>query len=254
MPIGRSGTLPVTGADVSLLAGTHGSHERLAHVALEPLPRAMRPGIRSRPFPLEIPSSAGLGARGCPSARRWHHDAPRGVPSGIVARKSRQVDRLLALLREHDVPAMEWTVGPGPLPVKPKRRLRLARRFICGIPRTGLALGRSDGRRTVAKGAGHKPQAKGKTATFLSSLEDLNVATMCPCPTLASQIPRPQTPSVKISTAIILSRIAGRRQAVRPVERLTMWRGIRSGRPCAAPERLGGNQFGPRRRGCQQTR
>src|SRR5207245_11758859 len=63
--------------------------------------------------PANTPSSAGLGARGISFSQtlaiidRLREDC-RVV---LVARSRGQVDRLLALLREHDVPAMEGTVG-----------------------------------------------------------------------------------------------------------------------------------------------
>ena len=50
-----------------------------------------------------------------------------------------------------------------------------ARRPLSGISLFGVAAGGPDRGRTLRQGARHKPQAKSKAATFLSSLEDLNI-------------------------------------------------------------------------------
>ena len=82
-------------------------------LALEPLTASDASWNPVQTFPAQTPASAGLGARGMPFSQTLAimdrlREECRVV---LVARSRGQVDRLLALLREHDVPAMEWTVG-----------------------------------------------------------------------------------------------------------------------------------------------
>ena len=94
----------------------------------------------------------------------------------LVARSRGQVDRLLALLREHDVPAMEWTTGAWTASSKTKAPFyALHGDLSAGFLAPDLRLAVLTEEELFAKGARHKPQAKSKAATFLSSLEDLNV-------------------------------------------------------------------------------
>jgi transcription-repair coupling factor (superfamily II helicase) len=80
-------------------------------LALEPLTASDASWNLVQAFPAQAPASAGLGARGMPFSQTLAimdrlREECRVV---LVARSRGQVDRLLALLREHDVPATEWT-------------------------------------------------------------------------------------------------------------------------------------------------
>jgi transcription-repair coupling factor (superfamily II helicase) len=124
------------------------------------------------------PASVGLGIRGTPFSQTLTllehlRDEHRTV---LVARSRGQVDRLLALLREHDLPADEWrpsawsrrTAGRPPFYV-------VHGELSAGFISAELRLAILTEEELFAKGARHKPQPKSKTATFLSSLEDLDV-------------------------------------------------------------------------------
>ncbi|MGQ0696458.1 MAG: transcription-repair coupling factor [Nitrospiraceae bacterium] len=147
-------------------------------VALEPLAAPDASWGPTFSFPGQTPASIGLGIRGTPFSQtltllerlRTEH---RVV---LVARSRGQVDRLLALLREHDLPADEWK--PSAWSLRSAGKLPffvlhgdLSAGFLSGD--LGLALLTEE--ELFAKGARHKPQPKSRTATFLSSLEDLNV-------------------------------------------------------------------------------
>ena len=95
----------------------------------------------------------------------------------LVARSRGQVDRLLALLREHDVPAgMGWTTGTWAVTSKTKAPFYVLHGDLsAGFLAPDLRLAVLTEEELFAKGARHKTQAKSKAATFLSSLEDLNV-------------------------------------------------------------------------------
>ncbi len=149
-----------------------------SQLALEPLAEADASWHPVQPFPAQLPASAGLGARGTPFTQtlsileRLRQDS-RVV---LVARSRGQVDRLLALLREHDAPAVEWTAGAW----NAAREARapffvLYGELSAGFLSPELRLAILTEEELFAKGARHKPQAKSKAATFLSSLEDLNV-------------------------------------------------------------------------------
>ncbi len=146
-------------------------------MALEPLAAPDASWSPTFSFPGQTPASIGLGIRGTPFSQtltllerlRTEH---RVV---LVARSHGQVDRLLALFREHDLPADEW---------KPSAwSLRRAGKFPFFVLQGDLSAGFLSGdlglallteEELFAKGARHKPQPKSRTATFLSSLEDLN--------------------------------------------------------------------------------
>ncbi len=147
-------------------------------LALEPFAEADASWHPVHAFPAQVPASAGLGARGTPFSQTLSilerlREACRVL---LVARSRGQVDRLLALLREHDVPAMEWSAA-GWSSMTPTR----APFFVvhgdlsAGFLSSELRLAILTEDELFAKGARHKPQAKTKAATFLSSLEDLNV-------------------------------------------------------------------------------
>ena len=149
-----------------------------SQLALEPLAEADTTWGPVQAFPAQIPASAGLGARGTPFSQtlsileRLREDC-RVV---LVARSRGQVDRLLALLREHDVPAVEWT-APSWASLTSARApfYALHGDLSAGFLSSELRLALLTEEELFAKGARHKPQAKSKAATFLSSLEDLNV-------------------------------------------------------------------------------
>ena len=147
-------------------------------LALEPLMASDASWNPVQAFPAQTPSSAGLGARGMPFSQTLAimdrlREECRVV---LVARSRGQVDRLLALLREHDVPAMEWTVGAWTASTNTKAPFyALHGDLSAGFLAPDLRVAVLTEEELFAKGARHKPQAKSKAATFLSSLEDLNV-------------------------------------------------------------------------------
>ncbi|MCE9536895.1 MAG: hypothetical protein K8R65_10880, partial [Nitrospirae bacterium] len=152
--------------------------KRLPALALEPLTPSDASWSPVLTFPAQSPASAGLGARGMPFSQTLTimdrlRDECRVV---LVARSRGQVDRLLALLREHDVPATEWTAGTWTVTGKTKAPFYVLHGDLsAGFLAPDLRLAVLTEEELFAKGARHKPQAKSKAATFLSSLEDLNV-------------------------------------------------------------------------------
>ena len=147
-------------------------------LALEPLAEADESWHPVQAFPAQVPASAGLGARGTPFGQTLSilerlRDECRVL---LVARSRGQVDRLLALLREHDVPAIEWSPSAWSTST-PTRAPFFVRHgdLSAGFLSSELRLAVLTEEELFAKGARHKPQAKSKAATFLSSLEDLNV-------------------------------------------------------------------------------
>ena len=147
-------------------------------MALEPLAAPDSSWEPTFSFSTQPPGSIGLGIRGTAfsqtlglleSLRNEHRVV-------LVARSRGQVDRLLALLREHDLPAESWNpstwssqrTGKSPFYVL---HGDLSVGFLSGELRLALLTEEE----LFAKGARHKPQPKSRTATFLSSLEDLSV-------------------------------------------------------------------------------
>ena len=129
-------------------------------------------------FPGQSPNSVGLAQRGMPfSETLTILDRLRSAgPVLIVARSRGQVDRLLALFGEHDLPAAGWKPQHWISSSKDKPPFYLLQ----GDLSAGFVS--AEGRLTIvteeelfAKGMRHRPAPKSKTATFLSSLEDLNV-------------------------------------------------------------------------------
>ena len=127
-------------------------------------------------FPAQSPVSLGLGLRGTPfteTLSRLDRLRSAGVVI-LVARSRGQVDRLLALFAEHDLPATSWTPAAWALDTGQK----LPFYVVCGDVSAGF-VGRDQTLSLVteeevfAKGARHKPGPKSKTAAFLSSLEEL---------------------------------------------------------------------------------
>ncbi|MBX3333482.1 MAG: transcription-repair coupling factor [Nitrospira sp.] len=147
-------------------------------LALEPLAPPNAAWSPTFSFPAQAPGTIGLGIRGTPFSQTLTlleglRNEHRVV---LVARSRGQVDRLLALLREHDLPADPWK--PSLWPSRSTGKLPfyvlhgdLSAGFLSGDLRLALLTEEE----LFAKGARHKPQPKSRTATFLSSLEDLNV-------------------------------------------------------------------------------
>ena len=152
--------------------------EACSMLALEPLAAPDSTWNQTFSFPAQVPGSIGLGIRGTAFSQTLSlleglRNEHRVV---LVARSRGQVDRLLALLREHDLPADPWnptvlsTQRTGKLPFYVLHG-DLSAGFLSGDLRLALLTEEE----LFAKGARHKPQPKSRTATFLSSLEDLNV-------------------------------------------------------------------------------
>ncbi len=128
--------------------------------------------------PSQTPHSAGLGHRGTlftDTLRRLDHLREAGQVL-IVARSRGQTDRLLALFAEHDLPAAHWA--------SPNWGASSTKKSPLYVIEGDLSVGflYADGRLSIiteeelfAKGMHHRPPPKTKAATFLSSLEDLNI-------------------------------------------------------------------------------
>ncbi len=129
------------------------------------------------PFPAQTPASIGLGIRGTPFSRTLEllEELRGGGRVVLVARSRGQVDRLLALLREHDLPAVEWTPSAWTARASLKSPFYVLHGGLSsGFISSDLRLALLTEEELFAKGARHKPQPKSKIATFLSSLEDIN--------------------------------------------------------------------------------
>ncbi len=156
--------------------------ELLAHawpmLALEPLVAQEGFCGHTFSFSAQYPASIGLGIRGTPFGQTLNllerlREEHRVV---LVARSRGQVDRLLALLREHDLPADEW--NPSTWSLQSVDRIPfyvLHGELSTGFLSADLRLALLTEEELFAKGTRHKPQPKSRTATFLSSLEDLSV-------------------------------------------------------------------------------
>ncbi|UVT16369.1 MAG: transcription-repair coupling factor [Nitrospira sp.] len=159
----------------------HDIQQRIAGwpmLALEPLTAPDSTWNPTFSFSSQLPGSIGLGVRGAAFSQTLRlleglRNEHRVV---VVARSRGQVDRLLALFREHDLPADPWKPSIWSSPVTGKFPFYvlhgdLSTGFLSGDLRLALLTEEE----LFAKGARHKPQPKSRTATFLSSLEDLNV-------------------------------------------------------------------------------
>jgi transcription-repair coupling factor (superfamily II helicase) len=147
-------------------------------LALEPLAEADESWHPVHTFPAQVPASAGLGARGTPFSQTLSilERLRDGCRVLLVARSRGQVDRLLALLREHDAPAIEWSASGWSASTQTRAPFFVRHGDLsAGFLSSELRLGVLTEEELFAKGARHKPQAKSKAATFLSSLEDLNI-------------------------------------------------------------------------------
>ena len=149
-----------------------------SQLALEPLAETDASWEPVLSFPAQVPASIGLGARGTPFSQTLSmlehlRETCRVL---LVARSHGQVDRLLALLREHDVPAIEWTTQSWTSSGQARAPFYVSHGDLsAGFLSSELHLAILTEEELFAKGARHKPQPKNKAATFLSSLEDLNV-------------------------------------------------------------------------------
>ena len=86
------------------------------------------------------------------------------------------MDRLLALLREHDAPAIEWSASGWSASTQTRAPFFVRHGDLsAGFLFFGVTAGGPDRGRTLRQRCSSKPQAKSKAATFLSSLEDLNI-------------------------------------------------------------------------------
>ncbi|MBM4122580.1 MAG: transcription-repair coupling factor [Nitrospira sp.] len=147
----------------------------LAAEPLAPLDGTWEPTI---PFPAQSPNSVGLAQRGTPFTETLALlDRLRASgPVLIVARSRGQVDRLLALFAEHDLPAVpwklqDWAAAQGSAHKAPFYLLQgnLSAGFVSADGRLAVITEEE----LFAKGMRHRPPPKSKAATFLSSLEDL---------------------------------------------------------------------------------
>ncbi|WP_455377157.1 transcription-repair coupling factor [Petrachloros mirabilis] len=149
-----------------------------SQLALEPLAEADASWHPLQSFPAQIPASAGLGARGMPFGQTLSilERLRENCRVILVARSRGQVDRLLALLREHDVPAIEWSPASWTSSAHGRPPFYVLHGDLsAGFLSSEMRLALLTEEELFAKGVRHKPQAKSKAATFLSSLEDLNV-------------------------------------------------------------------------------
>ena len=150
---------------------------RLAQLALERFGEPMRPGIRCTPFPLRFRPALASALAGCRSARRCPSWIAYGTAAGWcssreVAAKWIACSRCCASMMRR-----RWNGRWG------LDRFHLDESSVCtlhgdlsaGFLASDLRVAVLTEEELFAKGARHKPQAKSKAATFLSSLEDLNV-------------------------------------------------------------------------------
>ncbi len=129
-------------------------------------------------FPAQSPASAGLAVRGTPFTETIKIlDRLRSTHRMLIVARSRgQVDRLLALFAEHDLPAERWTASSWTRPLTQKLPFLLLQGDVStGFVSAELQLAVITEDDLFAKGTRHRPQAKTKTAAFLSTLEELNV-------------------------------------------------------------------------------
>ncbi|HEY6973065.1 MAG TPA: DEAD/DEAH box helicase, partial [Nitrospiraceae bacterium] len=147
-------------------------------LALEPLAETDASWSPVETFSAQTPATAGLSTRGTPFSQTLVIlDRIRTECRVVLVARSRgQVDRLLALLHEHDVPAMEWTPAAWTATSTARSPFYILHGDLsAGFVSTELRLAVLTEEELFAKGARHKPQPKSKAATFLSSLEDLRV-------------------------------------------------------------------------------
>jgi transcription-repair coupling factor (superfamily II helicase) len=147
-------------------------------VALEPVAAPDDSWQPVLAVPTQTPASVGLGLRGITFTQTLEIlERLRGNgPVFIVARSQGQIGRLLALFSEHDLPAVQWQ--PAVWTESGSQRIPysiLGGGLSAGFISQDLRMVVLTEEELFAKGTRHKPPAKSKAATFLSSLEDLNV-------------------------------------------------------------------------------
>ncbi|MGE3151459.1 MAG: transcription-repair coupling factor [Nitrospiraceae bacterium] len=143
------------------------------------LESVVAPGPACEPvveFPAQSPASTGLGLRGTPFIETLTlldrlRDAGFVI---LVARSRAQVDRLIALFAEHDLPAARWTPTAWSLTGQKLPFYILDGGVSAGFIGGDEGLSLITEEEVFAKGARHKPPPKSKTAAFLSSLEELH--------------------------------------------------------------------------------
>ncbi len=129
-------------------------------------------------FPAQAPAALGLNLRGTPFADTLSTlDRLRQAgPVIVVARARAQVDRLLALFAEHDLPAAPWTPDGWFTDSSQRHPFYVVYgELSAGFVSRDDAFAIVTEEEVFAKGARHKPAAKSKAATFLASLDELNV-------------------------------------------------------------------------------
>jgi transcription-repair coupling factor (superfamily II helicase) len=156
-------------------------HERIRAwptLALEPVAASDAGRGPVVEFPARVPSSVGLAARGTPFSETLRildrlRDGGRVL---IVARSRGQVDRLLALFAEHDLPARAWQPAFWTATSPAKEPFSVVQGDLsAGFVSPELRLALITEEELFAKGIRHRPPPKTKAATFLSSLDDLNM-------------------------------------------------------------------------------
>jgi transcription-repair coupling factor (superfamily II helicase) len=128
-------------------------------------------------FPVQSPASVGLAQRGTPFTETLAilNRLRSNGPVVLVARSRGQVERLLALFGEHDLPAARWTPNQWGAGGAQKPPFYLMQgELSAGFLSDGGRLTIVTEEELFAKGARHRPPPRSRTAAFLSSLEDLN--------------------------------------------------------------------------------
>ena len=150
-------------------------HSCLASEAVSCLDASWQPVVT---IPAQSPGSVGLGQRGTPFTEtlRMLGQLREAGPVLIVARSRGQVDRLLGLFAEHDLPAAKWAPPAWRAATTTKSPFYLAQGDLSvGFVFADAGLAIITEEELFAKGIRHRPPKKAKAATFLSSLEDLNI-------------------------------------------------------------------------------
>lgn len=128
-------------------------------------------------FPVQSPNSVGLAQRGTPfteTLSRLDRLRHAGLVL-IVARTRGQVDRLLALFAEQNVPAAAWNPSNWKASLQKPPLYVIQGDLSAGFVSVEGRLAVVTEEELFAKGMRHRPPSKSKAAAFLSSLEDLNV-------------------------------------------------------------------------------
>ncbi len=129
-------------------------------------------------LPTQSPTAVGLGQRGTPfpETLRLLDQLRTAGHVLIVARTPGQVDRLLALFAEHDLPAARWAPPTWGATLTAKSPIYVVQGDLSvGLLSTEGRLAIITEEELFAKGVRHRPPPKDKAATFLASLEDLSI-------------------------------------------------------------------------------